>query len=71
MPVTLAVTDREERRRIERMVAASYLVRLADPEADETGVLVYEPGEGVDEDLPQIIQALESGRVEEDRKSVV
>lgn len=65
MPVTLAVTDREERRRIERMVAASYLVRLADPEADETGVLVYEPGEGVDEDLPQIIQALESGRVED------
>ncbi|MFH1915023.1 MAG: histidine kinase [Pseudomonadota bacterium] len=65
MPVTLAVTDREERRRIERMVAASYLVRLADPDADETGVLVYEPGESVDEDLPQIIQALESGRVED------
>jgi len=65
MPVTLAVTDREERRRLERMVAASHLVRLAEPDADETGLLVYEPGGSVDEDLPRIVEAMESGRVQE------
>jgi pilus assembly protein CpaE len=65
LPVTLAVDDREERKRIERMVAASYMVRLADEGSGEPGVLVYEPGESVEDDLPQIIKALESGRVED------
>lgn len=65
MPVTLALADKEERKRLERIVAASYMVRLADEESGETGVLVYEPGAAVEEDLPHIIKALESGRVDD------
>jgi pilus assembly protein CpaE len=65
IPVTLALDDKDERKRLERIVAASYMVRLADEDADETGVLIYEPGETVDEDLAHIIHALETGRLDD------
>jgi pilus assembly protein CpaE len=65
IPVTLALNDKDERKRLERIVAASYMVRLADEDAGETGLLIYEPGENVDEDLPHIIQAMESGQVDD------
>jgi len=62
IPITLAVSDPEQKKRFERMIAANTMVRLADEEAGEMGVLIYEPGQNVDEDLPYIIQALESGQ---------
>ena len=65
IPITLAVSDKEQKKRFERMVSASNMVRLADDEAGEMGVLIYEPGDNVDEDLPYIIQALESGQAED------
>jgi len=65
VPVTLAINDGNERKKLERMIAASYMVRLADEDADDMGVLIYEPGDNVDEDLPHIIQALESGQAED------
>ncbi len=65
IPVTLALNDTEQRKRIEQMIADNYMVRLMDEGADEMGVLIYEPGDTVDEDLPHIIQALESGQAED------
>lgn len=65
IPVTLALNDPQEQKKLEKIIAASYMVRLADDESDETGVLIYEPGDTVDEDLPHIIHALESGTAED------
>lgn len=65
IPVTLAVNNPEERKKLERIIAASYMVRLTEEESDEMGVLIYEPGETVDEDMPHIIHALESGQAED------
>jgi len=65
IPVTLALNDKEQIKRIEQMIAGNYMVRLVNEEAGETGVLIYEPGDNVDEDLPHIIHALESGQAED------
>lgn len=65
IPITLVVADKEQKKRFERMIAASTMVRPADEDAGETGVLIYEPGDNVDEDLPYIIQALESGQADD------
>ncbi|MBG0788978.1 MAG: histidine kinase [Desulfovibrionaceae bacterium] len=65
IPITLAVSDKEQKKRFERMISSSTMVRPADDESDEMGVLVYEPGANVEEDLPYIIQALESGQAED------
>ncbi|CCH48694.1 AAA family ATPase [Pseudodesulfovibrio piezophilus] len=65
IPVTLALIDSEERKKLERIIASNYMVRLADEENDEMGVLIYEPGDSVNEDLPHIIHALESGQAED------
>lgn len=65
IPVTLALGDKEETKRLERIVAGSFMVRLSEGGDDEVGVLIYEPGDTVDEDLPHIIQALESGDAED------
>ncbi|QGY38852.1 histidine kinase [Pseudodesulfovibrio cashew] len=65
IPVTLALNDPEEQKKLERIIASSYMVRLADEDAGETGVLIYEPGETVDEDLPHIIHALEAAEAED------
>ena len=65
IPVTLAINDREERKKLERIIASSYMVHLQDDDADAMGVLVYEPGDTVEEDLPHIIHALESGQAED------
>ena len=65
IPVTLAINDPEERKKLERMIASSYMVRLTDDENDDMGVLIYEPGDNVDEDMPHIIHALESGNAED------
>lgn len=65
IPVTLVIDDREERKKLERMIASSHMVRLAEEDSDEMGVLIYEPGEDVADDLPHIIHALESGQAED------
>ena len=65
IPVTLALNDREERKKLERVIASNYMVRLTDGESDDMGVLIYEPGDSVEEDLPHIIHALESGQAED------
>ncbi|WP_243544172.1 AAA family ATPase [Pseudodesulfovibrio tunisiensis] len=65
IPVTLALVDAEERKRLERIISANCMVRLQDEDAPDMGVLVYEPGPSVDEDLPHIIQALESGQADD------
>jgi len=65
IPVSLAISDKEQRKRIGQMVAANSMVRLVEDDADEMGVLIYEPGDSVDEDLPHIIHALESGQAED------
>jgi pilus assembly protein CpaE len=65
IPISLAVVDREQRERLEKMIAANPMVRLAGEDADEMGVLIYEPGESVEEDMPHIIHALESGQAED------
>lgn len=65
IPVTLALSDKEEAKRLERIIAGSYMVRLSEGDGDEMGVLIYEPGETVEEDLPHIIKALESGEAED------
>ncbi|MDD3311550.1 histidine kinase [Pseudodesulfovibrio sp.] len=65
IPVTLALIDSGERRRLESIIGASPMVRLLDDDADEMGVLIYEPGPNVDEDMPQIIHALETGQAED------
>ena len=56
IPITLALNDSEEQKKLERMIASSYMVRLAEDDGDDMGVLIYEPGETVEEDLPHIIQ---------------
>ncbi|MBC15682.1 MAG: histidine kinase [Desulfovibrio sp.] len=65
IPVTLALNDSEEQKKLEKIIASSHMVRLADDDADEMGVLIYEPGETVDEDMPHIIRALEAGTAED------
>lgn len=65
IPITLALNDNDERKKLERIIAASYMVRLADEDSDDMGVLIYEPGETVEEDLPHIIHALEAGKAED------
>lgn len=65
IPVTLALVDKEENKRLERIIASNYMVRLMDEDADEMGVLIYEPGPSVDEDMPHIIRALETGQAED------
>ncbi|MEF2231452.1 MAG: histidine kinase [Pseudodesulfovibrio sp.] len=65
IPVTLSLIDGDERRRLESIIAASPMVRLLDDDADEMGVLIYEPGPNVDEDMPHIIHALETGQAED------
>lgn len=65
IPVTLAMNNPQEQKKLEKIIASSYMVRLADDESDETGVLIYEPGESVNEDLPHIIHALEAGTAED------
>jgi len=65
IPVTLALNDKEERKRVEQMVEGNHMVRLMADDAAEMGVLIYEPGDSVGEDLPHIIQALESGQAED------
>jgi len=65
IPVTLALNNQEEQKKLEKIIASSHMVRLADDENDETGVLIYEPGNTVDEDLPHIIHALEAGTAED------
>ncbi len=65
IPVTLAVNDPDERKKLERIIAASYMVRLTEDDAEEMGVLIYEPGDSVEEDMPHIIHALESGQAED------
>ncbi|WFS63203.1 histidine kinase [Pseudodesulfovibrio thermohalotolerans] len=65
IPISLAVIDKEQRDRLEKMVAANPMVRLAADDSDEMGVLIYEPGDSVEEDMPHIIHALESGQAED------
>lgn len=65
IPITLALSDKEQHKRIEQMIAANHMVRLVDDDAGEMGVLIYEPGDQVDDDLPHIIHALESGSAED------
>ena len=65
IPVSLAISDKEQRSRLEKMINANPMVRLVGDDADEMGVLVYEPGDSVDEDMPHIIHALESGQAED------
>lgn len=63
--ISLAISDKEQKKRFEQMIAGNTMVRLVDDDADEMGVLIYEPGEDVDEDMPYIIQALETGQAED------
>ncbi|EGB16159.1 response regulator receiver protein [Pseudodesulfovibrio mercurii] len=65
IPISLAVIDREQRDRLEKMIAANPMVRLVGDDAEEMGVLIYEPGDSVEEDMPHIIHALESGQAED------
>ena len=65
IPITLAISDKEQKKRFGRMIANNTMVRFVDDEADEMGVLIYEPGDNVEEDFPYIIQALESGQAED------
>jgi len=65
IPVTLSLIDAEERRKLEAIIAASPMVRLLDDDAEEMGVLIYEPGPNVDEDMPHIIKALETGQADD------
>ncbi|MBI9079968.1 MAG: histidine kinase [Pseudodesulfovibrio sp.] len=65
IPITLALKDKEERKRIEKIVESNHMVRLMADDAAEMGVLIYEPGDSASEDLPHIIQALESGQAED------
>ena len=65
IPITLSLVDGEERKRLEAVIDANPMVRLLDEDAEEMGVLIYEPGASVDEDMPHIIHALESGLAED------
>jgi len=65
IPISLAVSDKEQRKRFEQMIAANPMVRLVDDDAEEMGVLIYEPGDSVEEDMPHVIQALETGQAED------
>jgi pilus assembly protein CpaE len=65
IPVTLSLLDSRERTRLEGIIASNPMVRLLDDDADEMGVLIYEPGPNVDEDMPHIIHALETGQAED------
>jgi pilus assembly protein CpaE len=65
IPISLAVIDKEQRDRLEKMIGANPMVRLVGEDAEEMGVLIYEPGDSVEEDMPHIIHALESGQAED------
>lgn len=65
IPVTAALINAEERTRLEQIAATLPLIRLQAEDAETMGVLIYEPGESFSEDLPHIVQALESGQTEE------
>lgn len=65
IPITLAVIDEDERARLQDIVSGNPMLRLLDDDAEEMGVLIYEPGPSVDEDMPHIIHALESGQAED------
>ncbi|XXJ18641.1 AAA family ATPase [Desulfovibrio caledoniensis] len=65
IPISLAVIDKEQRDRLEKMISANPMVRLVGEDAEEMGVLIYEPGDSVEEDMPHIIHALESGQAED------
>ncbi|WP_319542325.1 histidine kinase [uncultured Pseudodesulfovibrio sp.] len=65
IPISLAISDKEQRKQLEQMIARNPMVRLVDDDAEEMGVLIYEPGGSVDEDMPHIIQALETGQAED------
>ncbi|TDT86813.1 pilus assembly protein CpaE [Pseudodesulfovibrio indicus] len=65
IPISLAISDKKQRERLVEMIAANPMARLVDDDAEEMGVLIYEPGESVDEDMPHIIHALESGQAED------
>ena len=63
--ISLAVSDEEQKKRLEEMIAGNPMVRLVSDDAQAMGVLIYEPGDSVDEDMPHIIHALESGQAED------
>ncbi len=65
IPVTLSLLDDAERKRFEQIISSNSMLRLLDDDAEEMGVLIYEPGPNVDEDMPHIIHALESGQAED------
>lgn len=65
IPVTLSLIDTKERTRLEGIIASNTMVRLLEDDAEEMGVLIYEPGPNVDEDMPHIIHALETGQAED------
>jgi len=65
IPISLAIADKEQRDRLEKMISANPMVRLVDEDAEEMGVLIYEPGDSVEEDMPHIIHALESGQADD------
>mgnify|MGYP000684081727 CR=1 FL=1 len=65
IPVTLALADPRQQKRVQRIVEAMPTVRLQSEDAESMGVLIYEPGPSVNEDLPHILQALESGQAED------
>jgi len=65
IPVTLSLIDEGERKRLAQIISANSMLRLLDEDAEEMGVLIYEPGPSVDEDMPHIIHALETGQAED------
>jgi pilus assembly protein CpaE len=65
IPVTLALADPEQQKHMQAMIESMPAVRLQPEDAETMGVLVYEPGPSVNEDLPHILQALESGQAED------
>nr|WP_287412437.1 histidine kinase [Pseudodesulfovibrio sp.] len=65
IPISLAISDKEQRKLFEQMIAGNPMVRLVEDDAEEMGVLIYEPGDSVEEDMPHVIQALETGQAED------
>ncbi len=65
IPITLAVVSDEERERLISIVKDMPMARIQPDEAEDMGVLVYEPGPSADEDFPHIFHALESGQAED------
>ncbi|NDV20699.1 histidine kinase [Pseudodesulfovibrio sp. JC047] len=65
IPISLAVTTKEQQARFERIIAENPMVRLVEDDADEVGILIYEPSASVAEDMPHVIQAFETGQAED------